>query len=67
MASKKGFIEQREQGDFAVRRPGAKRASAVAPTQQQAIAWAKAHGIPDPDIERVHHTKKGKPDKWRGS
>ena len=60
------YIEQRHQGDFAVRRGGAKRASEIAPTQAKAIA--KAEKL-DPKAailaERVKHTNVGKPDKWR--
>ncbi len=60
------FVEKREQGDFAVRKPGSQRASAVAPTQAEAIE--RAHEL-NPDaavhIERVRHTSVGKPDQWR--
>ena len=59
------FIERREQGDYAVRKPDLP-ASAVLPTQSEAIAWAKEH---NPKaalmIERVRKTKGGHPDKWR--
>jgi hypothetical protein len=65
MVSKKGFVERRDEGDYAVRRPDSKRASVVVPTQRQAIEWAKEHGMPNPDVERVRHTDKGKPDQWR--
>jgi Uncharacterized protein conserved in bacteria (DUF2188) len=60
------FVEQRPQGDYAVRRPGAERASAVAPTQAKAIEIAREM-MPGtaPDVERVRHTSKGKPDQWR--
>jgi hypothetical protein len=38
MANKDQFsVERREQGDYAVRRANSQRASAVAPTQAQAI------------------------------
>ena len=60
------FIERREQGDYAVRKPNSARASAVLPTQAQAIAWAKAHNPKaTPMIERVRNTTVGHPDKWR--
>ena len=67
--SKKGniYVERRpEQGDYAVRRPGSERASAVLRTQREAIARARelAPGT-KPDVERVRHTEKGGPDKWR--
>ncbi len=60
------FIERREQGDYAVRRPGSQRASAVEPTQEKAIERAKAIS-PDstPMVERVRTTNRGKPDQWR--
>jgi hypothetical protein len=68
MTGKKGniFVEQRPQGDFAVRRPNSERASAVLPTQAKAIARARelAPGT-RPDVERVRHTSAGKPDQWR--
>lgn len=60
------FIEKRPEGDYAVKKPDAKRASEVAPTQRQAIQIAKQM---DPDaeihIERVRDTKAGGRDKWR--
>ncbi len=60
------FIERRPEGDYAVRRPGSERASAVEPTQGQAIERAQQL---DPNatihVERVRHTSVGKPDKWR--
>jgi hypothetical protein len=60
------YIEKRPQGDFAVRKPGADRASAVAPTQGEAIEIArKLNPGVAPDVERVRHTSEGKPDQWR--
>lgn len=60
------YVEQREEADYAVRRPGADRASAVEPTQEKAIERAKEI---EPDaaihVERVRHTEGGHPDKWR--
>jgi hypothetical protein len=60
------YIEQRPEGDYAVRKPGSDRASAVEPTQEAAIERARQL---DPDatlhVERVRHTDKGSPDKWR--
>lgn len=69
MAEKKGniYVEKRsEHDDYAVRREGSKRASAVEPTQKAAIERAKelAPGT-KPNVERVRHTEKGGPDKWR--
>lgn len=65
--SKKLFVEKREQGDLAVRKPGSKRASAVLPKQKEAIAKAKDLGAAHPDVERVRNTKGGSPDNWRKS
>jgi hypothetical protein len=66
MSKKEVFIEQREQGDFAVRLPGSQRASAVEPTQAEAIA-AGREMHPDATImvERVRNTSVGGRDKWR--
>jgi Uncharacterized protein conserved in bacteria (DUF2188) len=66
MSSKKVFVEKREQGDFAVRRPNSERASDVLPTQAEAITRAKelAKGGA-PVVERVRNTAGGKPDQWR--
>jgi hypothetical protein len=60
------YVERRPQGDFAVRRPGSERASAVKPTQREAIDSARrlAPGAAI-HVERVRHTSKGKPGKWR--
>jgi hypothetical protein len=66
MAKDKLFIEQRPQGDFAVRKPNSERASAVLPTQGAAIGRAQQLN-PDAQIlvERVRNTSQGHPDKWR--
>lgn len=66
MAKDRLFVEQRPQGDFAVRRPNSARASAVLPTQAAAIERARELN-PDtqPLVERVRHTSLGKPDQWR--
>ncbi len=60
------YIERREEGDYAVRKEHSERASAVAPTQKEAIEIAREMnpGIA-PDVERVRHTVSGKPDQWR--
>jgi hypothetical protein len=64
--SKNIFVERREQGDYAVRQQGSKRASAVAPTQADAIERAREI---NPEaavhVERVRRTPEGHPDKWR--
>jgi len=60
------FVERRPQGDYAVRRGDAERASAVAPTQAQAIERAREIN-PDraPLVERVRNTNVGSRDHWR--
>jgi hypothetical protein len=60
------FVEQRPEGDYAVRKAGSQRASAVAPTQAEAIEIARklSPGVA-PDVERVRHTSQGRPDQWR--
>ena len=60
------FIERRPEGDYAVRKPNADRASAVLPTQAEAIERARELN-PDkpPLVERVRDTQRGDRDKWR--
>jgi hypothetical protein len=60
------FVERRPEGDYAVRRPNAQRASDVLPTQREAIERARElnNGAP-PLVERVRNTDKGSRDKWR--
>lgn len=64
--SKNLFVERRSQGDYAVRKPNSDRASAVMPTQGEAIDRARQLN-PDAAIhvERVRNTTGGSPDKWR--
>ena len=66
MAKNEVYIERREQGDYAVRKPGSERASAVLPTQAAAIERAREI---EPDsavlVERVRDTNVGGRDKWR--
>ncbi len=66
MSNNQLFVERRDQGDYAVRKEGSSRASAVAPTQAEAIAIAKElnPGV-TPHVERVRNTIYGKRDKWR--
>lgn len=65
MSNKNLYIERHENG-FAVLRPNAERASAVLPTQAEAIERAREI---EPDatihVERVRNTEVGHPDKWR--
>jgi hypothetical protein len=60
------FVERRPQGDYAVRKGGSARASAVEVTQTEAIERARELN-PDvpPLVERVRNTDKGSPDRWR--
>ena len=66
MADKRIYVEQRPEGDYAVRKAGAERASAVEPTQKQAIERARElnPGVA-PHVERVRDTQVGGRDKWR--
>ena len=66
MATNQLFIERREQGDYAIRKPGSERASAILPTQSEAIERAREMA-PDAAIhvERVRDTNVGGRDKWR--
>ena len=59
------YVEPRPQGDYAVRKEGAKRASATAPTQAEAIARAREL-VPGGEIHvaRVRNSRDG-PDKFR--
>ena len=61
------FVERRpETKDYAIRKPDSQRASAIAPTQAEAIARAKdLNPKATPMVERVRRTKNGNPDKWR--
>jgi hypothetical protein len=66
MTKSEVYIERREQGDYAVRKPGSERASAVLPTQAKAIERAREM---NPNaavlIERVRDNNVGGRDKWR--
>jgi hypothetical protein len=62
----KVFIERRDDGDYAVRKQGSDRASAIEQTQQEAIEKAQEMnpGVPIL-VERVRDTDVGGRDKWR--
>jgi hypothetical protein len=66
MSKKELYVERREEGDYAIRRPGSERASEVCDTQAEAIDRARDL---DPDaaihVERVRNTSQGSRDKWR--
>jgi hypothetical protein len=60
------FVERRSEGDYAVRRGDAERASAILPTQAEAIARARElNPNKTPLVERVRNTSEGSRDKWR--
>jgi len=60
------FIERRDQGDYAVRKANAQRASDVLPTQAEAIERARElNPNGRPLVERVRNTSAGGRDKWR--
>jgi hypothetical protein len=60
------YVEQRSQGDYAVRKPNSQRAFDVLPTQAEAIQRARElNPGHEPVVERVRHTNVGKPDQWR--
>jgi Uncharacterized protein conserved in bacteria (DUF2188) len=66
MSKKELYVEQREEGDYAIRRPSSERASDVRDTQAEAIERAREI---DPNaaihVERVRDTNRGSRDKWR--
>lgn len=60
------YIEKQQNGAYAVKKADAKRASAVAQTQKQAIKKAeKLNPGAEIHVERVRDTKKGGRDQWR--
>ena len=66
MVNDRLFVEQRPEGDYAVRRPHSGRASAVLPTQAEAIERTRElNPNVAPLVERVRHTSAGTPDQWR--
>jgi hypothetical protein len=60
------YIERRDQGDYAIRRPGSERASAILPTVGEAIKRARQIN-PDASVyvENVRDTRVGGRDRWR--
>lgn len=60
------FVEQTEEGKFAVKAKGSERASATFETQEQAIEHIKQLNPEDrPDVERVRNLDEGGRDQWR--
>lgn len=66
MADKRIYVERRDDGNYAVKKAGSERASAVEPTQAKAIERARElnPGVA-PHVERVRNTDTGGRDKWR--
>jgi hypothetical protein len=63
---KQFYVERRPEGDYAVRRGGAQRASALEPTQAEAIDRAREMDPRAPiHVERVRNTDCGTRDHWR--
>jgi hypothetical protein len=60
------YIEKNPNGQFEVKQRGNPNPVATAPTQKEAEQKAEElfPGV-HPDVERVRHTEKGKPDQWR--
>ena len=66
MSDKRVYVERRPEGDYAVRRGGSHRASAVEGTQREAIDRARElEPGSTPHVERVRNTVVGGRDKWR--
>jgi hypothetical protein len=60
------FVERRPDGNYAVERPGAERASAILPTQAEAIERAaEIDSNAEILVERVRNTSVGGRDQWR--
>jgi hypothetical protein len=60
------FVEQMQDGRYAVRAKGSERASGLRATQEEARALAKKLNPDDhADVEHVRNTKDGVRDKWR--
>ena len=60
------FVEQRPDGSYAVERPNSDRASAVLPTQAEAIERARQiDSLAEILVERVRNTSVGGRDQWR--
>ena len=66
MKSARLYVARRPRGDYAVRKAHAERASAVEPTQAEAIARAREINPRQwPVVSRVRRTRTGHPDQWR--
>jgi uncharacterized protein YdaT len=66
MSTDNHYFIERTEGGYAVRAKDSERASAILPTQAEAIARAKELNPNDhPDVSRVRNTDAGHPDQWR--
>lgn len=66
MKNKQIYVERRRDGDYAIRQGGAQRASAIEPTQAEAIERAREmHPGAAIHVERVRDTSVGGRDKRR--
>ena len=66
MPKKELYVERREEGDYAIRRPGSERASDVCDTQAEAIERARdINPNAAIHVERVRNTSQGSRDKCR--
>jgi uncharacterized protein YdaT len=62
------FVEQTDDGRYAIRAKGSQRATKTLDTQRDAIARVKELNPHDhPDVERVRNTEAGGRGKWRSS
>ncbi len=62
------FIEENEQGKFAVRAKDSSRASRLANSQEEAERLARQFNPADrPDVERVRNVRTGGRDRWRAA
>ena len=60
------FIQENENGQFAVRAKSSHRASRLAPTQNEAEKLVRQFNPGDkPDVERVRNNRSGGRDQWR--
>ena len=65
MSKQPRYVERRDDGTYAVRKPNSERASIVTDTQREAIDAAKEMTNGPVHVERVRDTNRGSRDKWR--
>ena len=62
------FIEENQDGKFAVKKAGVDRPVSLHNTQEEAITAAKQLNPKDhPDVERIRNVSTGGRDKWRSA